>query len=193
LFGYEGVPKSFRTGRPERELQMVQLSATRCSFIAILSVSLVSFAAITLCVASERVFIVASVYFVIDSFQKLLDTPSYDNVVSTAEVANISSEIGYIVYELSETWSGLFYSSYLALLLRRIVNAGPVTRKGNSIHCLHTKFLTAPDLPLIKDSLKRCDNGWSITPILRWALATGLRSVRYTRDVMEVQFTLIFL
>jgi hypothetical protein len=32
---YDGVSKSFRTGRLERELQMVQLSATRCS-IAIL-------------------------------------------------------------------------------------------------------------------------------------------------------------
>jgi hypothetical protein len=73
----EGVSKSFRTGRMERELQMVQLSATRCSCIAILWVSLVSFAAITLCVASQRVFIVVSVYFVIDSVRKLLDTPSY--------------------------------------------------------------------------------------------------------------------
>jgi hypothetical protein len=59
----------------DRELQMVQLSATRCSCIAILWVSLVSFVAITLCVASHGVFIV--VYFVIDSVQKLLDTPSY--------------------------------------------------------------------------------------------------------------------
>jgi len=33
---YKSVFKSFRTGRLERELQMVQLSATRCSFIAIL-------------------------------------------------------------------------------------------------------------------------------------------------------------
>jgi hypothetical protein len=33
---YEGVSKSFRTGRLERELQMVQLSATKCSCIAIL-------------------------------------------------------------------------------------------------------------------------------------------------------------
>jgi type IV secretory pathway TrbL component len=33
---YEGVSKSFRTGRLERELQMVQLSATRCRCIAIL-------------------------------------------------------------------------------------------------------------------------------------------------------------
>jgi hypothetical protein len=33
---YEGVSKSFRTGRLERELQMVQLFAARCSSIAIL-------------------------------------------------------------------------------------------------------------------------------------------------------------
>jgi hypothetical protein len=55
---YESVSKSFRTNRLKRELLMVQLSATRCSYIAILGVSLMSFAAITLCVASERVFIV---------------------------------------------------------------------------------------------------------------------------------------
>jgi hypothetical protein len=47
---YEGVSKSFRTSRQERELQMVQLSTTRCSCVAILWVSIVSFAAITLCV-----------------------------------------------------------------------------------------------------------------------------------------------
>jgi hypothetical protein len=62
---YKGVSKSFRTGRLKRELQTVQLSAIRCSYIAILYVSLVSFAAITLCVASGRVFIVVSLYFVI--------------------------------------------------------------------------------------------------------------------------------
>jgi hypothetical protein len=73
---YEGVSKSFRTGGLEPELKMVQLSATRCSCIAILWVSLVSFSAITLCVASQRVFIVV-VYFVIDSVRKLLDTPAY--------------------------------------------------------------------------------------------------------------------
>jgi hypothetical protein len=74
LSNYESLSKSFRTGRLERELQMVQLSATRRSCIAIL----VSFAAIILCVASRRVFIVVSVYSVIDSVRKLLDTPSYD-------------------------------------------------------------------------------------------------------------------
>jgi hypothetical protein len=33
---YEGVSISFRTGRLERELKMIQLSATRCICIAIL-------------------------------------------------------------------------------------------------------------------------------------------------------------
>jgi hypothetical protein len=51
-------------------------TAIRCGCIAILWVSLVNFAAITLCVATQRVFIVVSVYFVIDSVRKLLDTPS---------------------------------------------------------------------------------------------------------------------
>jgi len=36
---YASVSKSFRTGRLERELQVVQLSATRCRCIAILWVS----------------------------------------------------------------------------------------------------------------------------------------------------------
>jgi len=40
-------------------------------------VSLVSFIAITLCVASQRVFIVIVVYFVVDTVRKRLDTPSY--------------------------------------------------------------------------------------------------------------------
>jgi hypothetical protein len=54
---YEGVSKSFRTGRLERHLQMVQLSATKCSCIAILWVSPVSFAAITLSVVSQWVLL----------------------------------------------------------------------------------------------------------------------------------------
>jgi hypothetical protein len=74
---YEGVSISFRTGLLERELQMVQLSDTRCSCIAILWVSLVSFLAITLCVASERVIPKVSVYFFIDWVRKLLDNPKY--------------------------------------------------------------------------------------------------------------------
>jgi hypothetical protein len=57
---------------------MIQLFATTCSSIAILCVTLVCFAAITLCVASQRVFIVVgAIYFVIDSVRKLLDIPLY--------------------------------------------------------------------------------------------------------------------
>jgi hypothetical protein len=74
---YERVSKSSRTGHQEQELQMVEVSATRCSCIAILWVSLVNFVAITLCVASQRVFIIVSMYFVMDSVRELLDTHSY--------------------------------------------------------------------------------------------------------------------
>jgi len=51
---YKGASKSFWNGHPEWELQMVQFSDTQCSCIAILWVSLVSSATITLCVASQH-------------------------------------------------------------------------------------------------------------------------------------------
>jgi hypothetical protein len=90
---YEAVSRSFRTDRLERETQIVQLSATRCSCIDILWVSLVSSVAITLCVAPQRVIPKISVYFVIDSVRKLLNTPSYKSINSPA-----------VLYKC-ETWS----------------------------------------------------------------------------------------
>jgi hypothetical protein len=88
---YEVVSKTFRIGRLERELQMVQLSSTRCSSIAIFLVSLMSFATITLRVASLRVFIF--VYFVIVSVRKLLDTPSY---VTSLEALSVFYNILFV-------------------------------------------------------------------------------------------------
>jgi hypothetical protein len=84
-----------RVGRLERELQMVQLSVTRRSCIAILWVGLVSFVAITLCVAFQRVFIVVSVYFVIDSVRKLPDTPSYTVVTKCSVCVSYSGSGGF--------------------------------------------------------------------------------------------------
>jgi hypothetical protein len=72
-----GCTQRFPDWPPGARLQMVQLFATRCSCIAILWVSLLSFAAITLYVASQRVIPKVSVYLFIDSIRKLLDTPSY--------------------------------------------------------------------------------------------------------------------
>jgi hypothetical protein len=46
-----------------------------------------SFAAITLCVASQRVFIVV-VLFVIDSVRKRFDTPSYEFLQETENKAH---------------------------------------------------------------------------------------------------------
>jgi uncharacterized membrane protein len=50
-----------------------------------------SFSAITLCVTSQRVFIVVGVYFVIDSVRKLLDTLSYINVYAHICTQQINS------------------------------------------------------------------------------------------------------
>jgi hypothetical protein len=82
----EGVSKSFRTGRLERELQMVQLSATRCSCIAILWVIIVRFAAITLCVPSQRVFIILLLLFISLSIQSgnFLIHPRILNIIISA-------------------------------------------------------------------------------------------------------------
>jgi hypothetical protein len=87
---YEGVSNSFRTGRLERQQQVVQLSATICSCIATLRVSLVSFAVLTFCVASQRVTTKVSVYFVIDSVRKLLDTLSYSMMMGQ-QILNFAS------------------------------------------------------------------------------------------------------
>jgi uncharacterized membrane protein len=46
----------------------------------------VSFAAITLCVASQRVFIFVSVYFVVDSVRKLWIHPSITQISVTDKV-----------------------------------------------------------------------------------------------------------
>jgi hypothetical protein len=70
-----GCIQKFLDWPPGATMQVVGLSATKCSCIAILWVSLVRFAAITLYVTSQRVFIVVSVRFVTDSVRKLLDTP----------------------------------------------------------------------------------------------------------------------
>jgi hypothetical protein len=75
---------------------MVELSDTRCSCFAILWVSLVSFAAI-LCVASQRVFIVVVVYFVIDSVRKISDTPSYMTFVWDTVFTHALLSVYYLV------------------------------------------------------------------------------------------------
>jgi hypothetical protein len=60
----------------------------------------VSVAAITLCVVSQRVFIVVSVYFVIDSIRKLLDTPSYVTVKRKTLLMEHSTELGKQIHIL---------------------------------------------------------------------------------------------
>jgi hypothetical protein len=64
-----------------------------------------SFAAITLCVASQRVFIIVVVYFVIDSVRKLLDTPSYNSfhpLIEIKQAYNIITLSLWVPHTVSE-------------------------------------------------------------------------------------------
>jgi hypothetical protein len=69
-WSYEILSKIILDGHLERGLQRVELSAIRW-------VSRVSFAAVIICFASQQVFIVVSLFLVIDTVQKILDTLSY--------------------------------------------------------------------------------------------------------------------
>jgi len=71
----------------------------------------VSFAAITLCVASQRVFIVVSVYFVIDSARKRLDISSY--IVSFSFHSRICFIFLFVpVHAYFRTYSHISTTSY---------------------------------------------------------------------------------
>jgi len=73
----------------------------------------VSFAAITLCVASQRVFVVL---FVIHSVRKLLDTPSYTTGLAEETEGNHERKVAYIpsvIFVLTNT-NVLIYSVSVA-------------------------------------------------------------------------------
>jgi hypothetical protein len=55
----------------------------------------VSFAAITLCIASQRMYIVD---FVIESVRKLLDTPSYKVPLRNSENFTVKSSINFTTH-----------------------------------------------------------------------------------------------
>jgi hypothetical protein len=58
----------------------------------------VSFAAITLCVASQRVFVVVVVVVVIDSVRKHLDTPSYVTARTSRVQFLAGAMMGYFLF-----------------------------------------------------------------------------------------------
>jgi len=83
--------------------------------MAILWVSLVIYTAIALCVASQWVFIVVSLYFFIDWVRKLLDTPSY----TSNEVSRVSRLWCFklrtsrsVTTQKTSTWNDKFIKFY---------------------------------------------------------------------------------
>jgi hypothetical protein len=67
-----------------------------------------SFVAITLCGASQRVFIVASIYFFIDAVRKLLDTPLYFVKITNPHYAALP-DFSYIL-SLNDEVPSVLYS-----------------------------------------------------------------------------------
>jgi hypothetical protein len=78
----------------------------------------VSFASITLCVASQRVIPKVSAYFVIDSVRKLLNTPSYES-----RVAFVSLFPGFMHAKVFSVPCGMFHA---------LENCGIVTEGGGA-------------------------------------------------------------
>jgi hypothetical protein len=78
-----------------------------------------SFAAIILCVASQRVFIV--VYFVIDSVRKLLDTPSCKLRLKPVKIIHLQTDFLELVKKFSVVME-LKYSSFIIQHLTRHIN-----------------------------------------------------------------------
>jgi hypothetical protein len=70
----------------------------------------VSFAAVTLFVASQRVFIVVAVHFVIDSVRKLLDTVSY---IPPGQLCNLTRNPGRT--SEGQDWVTEYGSEYLIM------------------------------------------------------------------------------
>jgi hypothetical protein len=96
---------------------MVQLSATRCSCVAILCVSIVSFAAITLCVAIQLVFIIVSVYLFIELVRIhphiFILVNSLVSIIKEAEIVFIISLI-FMGPFTSEVIDVIFITTFMA-------------------------------------------------------------------------------
>jgi hypothetical protein len=186
---YEVVSKSFRTGRLERELQMVEFSATRSSCIAILCVNLVNCAAFTLCVASQRVFIVVSVYFVINSVRKLLDTPSYSSYNDTNLLRGENTAWGGHLFPAfastcsltgPEPWEDRFRvhrPQWLKFHLQETARSTP--------HVMTVSASDASNMTHARD-IRRAECMWNLSPCYHCAECTWTLSPRYsTRSVPD--------
>jgi hypothetical protein len=158
---------------------MVQLSATRCSCVAILWVSLVSFATITLCVASRRVVLKVSVYFVTDSVRKLLVTPSYlrgflcSGIVQALQRADLpwwnlpqtqNVSVTPMNFKLKQAWKCYEKNKNSGLSFEIIDNPQQVCLYCHLVHvCLFVCLLT-PLITSSPTSIKLCMNSMPMQP-----------------------------
>jgi len=96
--------------KSKNTIRLVQLSAIRWCGITILWTSIVSFAVIILCVASQRVFVVifAVVYFFMNSVRKFLDTPSYASMAWCSVKRKVTTLPLCLCHKKSGLWEYTF-------------------------------------------------------------------------------------
>jgi hypothetical protein len=126
---------------------MVQLSATRCSRIATLWVSLVSFSAIILCVASQRVFVVVVVVVVVS-----LSTQS-GNFLKYPHMREVNSKA------FSHTISCKINNNHQCI---------PLTR---NFHISYSKRFYGSDVT--KLMITQCSSEWKRFPLISSGKATN--------------------
>jgi hypothetical protein len=83
----------------------------------------VNFPAITLCVASQRVFIV-SIYFVIDPIRKLLGTPSH----SVPRSLNLSDRVMFFIFLVLDELVVSQADHSRAYSMSRIISSEPMVQ-----------------------------------------------------------------
>jgi hypothetical protein len=170
---------------------MVQFSATRCSCIAILWVSLLSFAAITLCVASQQVFIVVSVYFVIDSVRKLLNTHSYS--MNPGLLSAILT-----VQALQTMWKLHFmevHECFLTSLSAFTFHNHAATSSNITVHTLSNRLSVVKHSKNKTKNVQKCDSYESVSKsfrtesITKYMLTFGIARWEATQRVMAAKLT----
>jgi hypothetical protein len=150
---------------------MVQLSATRCICIATLWVSLVSFAAITLCVATELMFIVV-VYFVMTQSGNFWIHPRIDSLYFIPEHSHCEFALLLLVCRTRKVRSVCHKNIVLVVLtiLKRF--------RGNVHITDATRWSDRPDRNL---TYMRSQFLWEayVTAVLKWWRGKSKPEIRY--------------
>jgi hypothetical protein len=154
---------------------MLQLSTNRCSCIAVLWVSIVMYAAITLYVASQRVIPKVRVYFFIDSVRKL-----FWYFLVFLKICTIKK---YFKQHRRFLRSLYFWTKYFALSVKYFQNSNILTYWHTDRH----------DVPIFNSFYSlRAMNAWNVaTQCTNYTHGNGAKLWHYGRQTQRRQKTVL--